>query len=217
MTKARNWDLNLLIPLDDGRSMRRTARGEDLLHQVRQLLAQVDQLAPEAFDPATAERCFSVMMSDFAARVLMPSVLGSVAGHPGISVRVRPYQAEYATELDEGTIDLLLTIEEHMITRHPVTPLFTADWVVITPVDNRLVGDTLSLEQYRSLRHVAVRYDDGRIPTMEESYVRRHAIDRPVQVADARNCGAGSVRQMISPKRMESSMKCRTCSARSVP
>ncbi|GHH30331.1 LysR family transcriptional regulator [Streptomyces lanatus] len=220
MARTRNWDLNLLIPLEvlltecsvtraarrlfltqpamsnalsrlrqhfndpllvrDGRAMRRTARGEDLLLQVRQLLAQINQLAPGGFDPATAERRFSVMMSDFAAMVLMPAVLRAVAGYPGISLRVVPYQASYAAELEEGGIDLLLTIDEHLMSNHPTVPLLTADWVAITVVDNPLVGDELTLEDYTSLRHVVVRYDDGRITTMEESYVRRHAIDRPV-------------------------------------
>ena len=174
----RHFDDPLLVR--NGRNLGRTALGDYLLDRVHELLAQIDQLAPRVFDPATAKRSFSLMMSDFAAAVLMPSILPSLTSCPGVSLHVRAFGASYATELEDGTIDLLLTSDEHLLAQHRVAPLFTEKWVVITAADNPLIGERLSAAQYTEMRHVVVRYEDGRVPAMEEAYIRKHGIDRQV-------------------------------------
>ena len=174
----RHFDDPLLVR--NGRNLGRTALGDYLLDRVHELLAQINQLAPRAFDPATAKRSFSLMMSDFVAAVLMPSILPSLTSCPGVSLHVRAFGASYATELEDGTIDLLLTSDEHLLAQHRVAPLFTEKWVVITAADNPLIGERLSAAQYTEMRHVVVRYEDGRVPAMEEAYIRKHGIDRQV-------------------------------------
>ncbi len=174
----RHFDDPLLVR--NGRNLGRTALGDHLLDQVHDLLAQINQLAPMVFDPATAKRSFSLMMSDFAAAVLMPSVLRSLTSYPGVSLHVRAFGASYAADLEDGTIDLLLTSDEHLLAQHRVAPLFTERWVVITAADNPLIGDRLSADQYTAMRHVVVRYEDGRVPAMEEAYTQKHGIGRQV-------------------------------------
>ena len=174
----RHFDDPLLVR--NGRNLGRTALGDYLLDRVHELVAQIDQLAPRVFDPATAKRSFSLMMSDFAAAVLMPSILPSLTSCPGVSLHVRAFGASYASELEDGTIDLLLTSDEHLLAQHRVAPLFTEKWVVIAAADNPLIGERLSAAQYTMMRHVVVRYEDGRVPAMEEAYIRKHGIDRQV-------------------------------------
>ena len=174
----RHFDDPLLVR--NGRDLGRTALGDYLLDRVHELVAQIDQLAPRVFDPATAKRSFSLMMSDFAAAVLMPSILPSLTSCPGVSLHVRAFGASYATDLEDGIIDLLLTSDEHLLAQHRVAPLFTEKWVVITAADNLLIGERLSAAQYTMMRHVVVRYEDGRVPAMEEAYIRKHGIDRQV-------------------------------------
>jgi LysR family nod box-dependent transcriptional activator len=174
----RHFDDPLLVR--NGRNLGRTALGDHLLDRVHELLAQINQLAPRTFDPATAKRSFALMMSDFATAVLMPSILHTLTSCPGVSLHVRAFGASYATDLEDGTIDLLLTSDEHLLAQHRVASLFTEKWVVITAADNPLVGERLSVAQYTAMRHVVVRYEDGRVPAMEEAYIRKHGIERQV-------------------------------------
>lgn len=174
----RHFDDPLLVR--NGRNLCRTALGDYLLDRVHELLAQIGQLTPKMFDPVTAKRSFSLMMSDFAAAVLMPSILQSLTSCPGVSLQVRAFGASYAAELEDGTIDLLLTSDEHLLAQHRVAPLFTEKWVVIAAANNPLIGERLSVAQYTMMRHVVVRYADGRVPAMEEAYIRKYGIARQV-------------------------------------
>ncbi len=126
-----------------------------------ELHAAVRITAP--FDPATTERCFTIITSDYADFVIMPRVLEHLTRHaPGIGMRVRPYEGSATHALEDGSADLVMgmAIEGAALKQRAV---FEETFVVIVRPDHPALADdgTIPLPRFVELGHVLVAADDG--------------------------------------------------------
>lgn len=173
----------LLVPM--GRSMQLTPRAESLAEPVRRILLQVDAtlgVKPE-FEPATAERHFRVIASDYVTQVLLAEVLRRIAQMaPRLSFDVRPTHSEMAQDLDQGRADFLVTPAHLTLPEHPQAILFDDTYHVIACQQNADLRDGLTLEQYRSLGHVVYQAEQGDNPWFEQWYANQHGNTRRVEV-----------------------------------
>ncbi|MDX2201775.1 MAG: LysR family transcriptional regulator [Hyphomicrobiaceae bacterium] len=165
--------------------MRPTPRALELAEPVRQILRQVDRmLASDAgFNPATAERTFTVRMSDILSSLLLPEILSRFRALPGLRLNVLHLPpAETVDALERDEIDVAVSmglshssaicsqtlLQDRMVCilrrTHPAArkKAFTlADFIAhghlkvsMSPTDLRFVDDVLS--QMGHTRNVVV-------------------------------------------------------------
>jgi len=159
-----------------GRSMELTPRAKALIEPVHEILLQIRNtidVEPE-FDPATARRTFTLLMSDFVSAVVMPEVIRRASTEaPGIKLRVQMLGSGDHETLESGRADLMVRAlvnperESEMVSESMhVDQLFTDDWVCVADARHPSIGETLTFEEYASLPHVTL--DFGRnVPTLE--------------------------------------------------
>jgi LysR family nod box-dependent transcriptional activator len=177
------FDDPLLVPV--GRTMRLTPRAESLVLPVREILLKVDStlgVRPD-FDPATAQRQFSIIASDYVSHVLLGEVLRRISAiAPGLGFDIRPTGAGMEQDLDQGRVDFLVTPAHLTVAGHPQVVLFDDSYHVIADRQHPDLGDTLTLEQYQSLGHVVYQNERGNNPWFEQWYANEHGATRRIEV-----------------------------------
>ena len=126
-----------------------------------ELRSAIRSTAP--FDPATAQRDFTIISSDYADLVILPRVLEHLSRTaPGIGLRMRPPTGAIHQALEDGSADLVMgrPVEGSGLRQRVV---FEETLVVIVrPGHPALDGDgtSLPLERYLELGHVMMSADD---------------------------------------------------------
>jgi DNA-binding transcriptional LysR family regulator len=176
-----------------GNDMVPTPRAEALAERVRDALAQVEQAlyGDARFDPARAERIFTLMGADFFATLLMPDFAERVARvAPGIALRM----------LDSASGDVERLLRENAIDVALERPLEMPDWIsrrllfhspfaVIAARSHKELrkariapGTAIPLDLYCSLPH-AIRSIDGGMSGMVDEALRKAGGKRRVALA----------------------------------
>lgn len=177
------FDDPLLVPV--GRTMRLTPRAETLIQPVRDIIARVDStlgVRPD-FDPATAQRHFTIIASDYVSHVLLADVLRRIAHEaPGLSFDIRPSGNTMLQDLDQGRVDLLVTPAHVAAPDHPQAVLFEDTYQVIACHQHPELQDGITLEQYQALGHVVYQNERGMNPWFEQWYANAHGDTRRIEV-----------------------------------
>ncbi|MEM8794505.1 MAG: LysR family transcriptional regulator [Pseudomonadota bacterium] len=102
----------LLVAAEGGRGMTLTARGEALQTPLHLALEELSRaIAPQTpFVPATAERTFHIMASDYAALTFgLPLIAHLETVAPNIRISIANYDRDLLLpQMEEGRIDLLI-------------------------------------------------------------------------------------------------------------
>lgn len=176
-----------------GNDMVPTPRAEALAERVRDALAQVEQAlyGDTRFDPASAERIFTLMGADFFSTLLMPDLAERIAAvAPGIAVRM----------VDSALGDVERLLRENVIDVALERPLDVPDWiarrllfpspfVVIAARNHKglakagiVPGAAIPLDVYCALPH-AIRSIDGSMGGMVDEALRKAGAERRVLLA----------------------------------
>lgn len=158
----RLFDDPLLVR--NGRVHELTSLGQSLVEPVHAVLVGVEQLLATTphFDPATDERTFTVVASDYVTLILLrPLLEGLYSEAPHITVNVIPVSGATEVELERAQVDLVVMPRELSPTmqRFPNRPLFTDRYVGAVWNQHRDVGETLGRDQLEQLRYV--RYNQA--------------------------------------------------------
>jgi DNA-binding transcriptional LysR family regulator len=132
-----------------------TPLGIALRHRTELATVAVERVfgAQPDFDPATSEREFTVLLSDYALMVLGPIVANLLEERaPRIRLRLEPHgpTAIDDTEATLRGVDLLL-VPHGFISGYPSQELYRDSWVCVVAAENDAVGDELTVEELRSL------------------------------------------------------------------
>lgn len=168
-----------------GRKMVLTPLGESLAQPLRNLLAQTESLINSAphFDPASSDRTFVIIMSDYAAQVLMMRVLQSIAREaPNVRVTIDRLTEDNLENFKRGEHELLLIAEQGSVANCERHHIFEDDYVCVVWSGNKNVGRTITTEQYLSMPHVVAQFPYGRLNTHDEQYLQRIGLKRNVAV-----------------------------------
>lgn len=169
-----------------GRRMVLTPLAESLQQPVRELLLQVHTLLETrpGFDPATSNRHFRLVMSDFVSTVLMTEVLRQAEDlAPDVTFELISNNLDAPIDLlERADVDLLVMPMEFLSREHPREVVFEDRYVCIVSADHPDVGDTLSAQQYLALGHVGVRFGHARLPTLDQWFVAKEGHDRRMEV-----------------------------------
>lgn len=114
--------------------------------------------ASPAFDPATSERQFTLMISDYAMAVLGERLASRLATEaPGVRLRMTQTVTTVVDQPMEAlrSIDGLL-LPHGFLSDIPVTDLYEDTWVCVVAADNDRVGDALTMEEVATLPWVVM-------------------------------------------------------------
>lgn len=164
-----------------GRAMVLTAFGATLAKQSSEMLSQIGRFARlrPSFDPATADRQFTLVASDYALSLLLPLVMPRItAAAPGIALHSEVRAPDYEQRLMRGGIDLAMVPGPMAPRDFPTLPLFDDEYVCIAWTKNKAIGRTLSLEQFLSLGHVARVNRASPAPTQDELRISQQGYRR---------------------------------------
>lgn len=150
-----------------GREMELTPRGVSLVEPVREALLRIQLLlgTQPTFDPKTARREFTVIMSEEAVPGVLPALLRTLSLEaPELDLHIEMISPAALSRLEYGEADLALCLENLQmfdLRAYPenirATPLRPVNWVCAVSKDHPTVGDALSLEQYVGLQHMIGR------------------------------------------------------------
>ncbi|MEK7833122.1 MAG: LysR family transcriptional regulator, partial [Acidobacteriota bacterium] len=168
-----------------GRKMELTARAQSLAKPVRDILQQVQSTisAQVTFDPAKAERKFSLAVSDYVIAVLLADLLRQIGREaPGIAFDLWPVTGNAPHELENGDVDFIIAPKPYLSANHPQQELFEEGYACIAWSENTQVHRQLSFEQYLALAHVEVRLGEKRQPGFAEMMLTRLNYERKIEV-----------------------------------
>jgi LysR family transcriptional regulator, nod-box dependent transcriptional activator len=177
------FDDPLIVPV--GRKMDLTPLAESLLQPINDLLLRIDatiRLRPE-FDPLTTRRHFTVVASDYTISVLLATVLKRAhRDAPGLTVGLCPPSEFVTQELESGEVDFVIMPEMFTSPSQSSQVLFDDSYVVIVCNDNP-VGDSITLERYLELGHVAYQAEKSRTPVFERWFTEKYGYSRRIEVS----------------------------------
>jgi DNA-binding transcriptional LysR family regulator len=168
-----------------GRRMELTPLGRSLAQPVREILLNVQStvVARLEFDPAQARRNFVIRASDYLTTVLLTNVVQRLQREaPGITLHIANMSDDVPEQLDRGEVDLVIYPSISVNPDHPSQALFEESFSCVVWKGNPLVGDTLSLEQYKQMGHVAATFGDSRSVSFEGLVMANLGMSRTVEV-----------------------------------
>jgi LysR family transcriptional regulator, nod-box dependent transcriptional activator len=168
-----------------GRSMVLTPLAEDLILPVREVLQQAQLLIDrsQVFTPSNSRRRYRIVLSDYVETVLAATVLRRIEREaPSVSIELLPFGESVAETLERGEIDFLIAPDNEISPSHPSVSLFKDTYVCVFWSGNRLIGDSISFDQYMNLGHIGINFGKGRYHSWDEALMAQKGFKRRVEV-----------------------------------
>ena len=157
LRRLRNlFDDPLLVRTSDG--MTPTERALELEPLVRDILGKVEHaLQPTSdFDPATSDRVFRIMASDYAESTLLPSLLSKLRQQaPGISLDIMTPSDVSFLDVERGKVDMVINRFDSIPQSFHQITVWTDSFSCLLSANNPLLKD-FSLDNYLNAHHVWV-------------------------------------------------------------
>lgn len=166
-----------------GKKMMPTAHALGLLPLVENAIATMQALIATAatFEPATSQRMFRIVASDYVTTVLICPLLADLAAEaPNIRLEILAPSPDVTMRLEEGSIDCLVTPEQYLSPEHPRLLLFEERHVVVGWKGNPIFRKKITEAIYQSCGHIVVELD--RAQTFIESQLRMRGDHRRIEV-----------------------------------
>jgi len=150
--------LNDELLVREGRNMRKTELGQELMPTVRRLVSEIESmlLGRRHFDPGTSRRNFRIAASDYYAAVLLPELIASMRREsPDVRLDVYERAGLPAGELARAELEAVLTtggrVEAPLVSKE----LFREGFVCVVRKQHPTRG-RLTLTRYVELDHLLV-------------------------------------------------------------
>ena len=131
----------------------------------------------QQFEPSTSDRIFRIATTDYVSMAMLPNLLADLGRNaPRVRIAItelagtKPYDA-----LRRGEVDLLLGSFSPPVPSVQFTDLFTDRYVCLMRRDHPLVGRRISLRQFLTLPHMAIRRQHGGQPDSSTECLHRRA------------------------------------------
>lgn len=177
-----HFDDKLLVQV--GRKMELTPRAEVLLDAVRDVLLRVDTTiaAQPVFVPATSDREFRILVSDYSLSTLIPHVVAlAYAQSQTVRFRFLPQVEQPQRALDRGEADMLLFPENYCSPDHPTETLWSEEFVCMVWNGSAHVHRPLTLENYVKAGHVVMQPNIS-VPSFETTFLQSIGVNRRLEV-----------------------------------
>ena len=165
-----------------GRTMLPTVRAAQLEAQVTTALQQLRAALtpPEAFDPASSRRGFSLSGGDYASMVILPHLASRLAhAAPLVDLRFRFVEKDVIPGLlDTGALDLALGVYPRAPKRFCVQSLFEERFVCVARRRHPALRAGLTLDTFVSLPHLLVTERGDARGAVDEALARANMTRR---------------------------------------
>jgi DNA-binding transcriptional LysR family regulator len=166
--------------------MRPTQLAEEMAPVIADALARLDDviLGQQHFDPASAERLFTIAPNDYVEFVLVPAVVARLREvAPGIRLRLTPFGSDLVeTGITSGTTALALgrmvDPPDNVVVQH----VMDDGLACVVRADHPEIGDSITREQYERLKHVNM-LPPGRLRVGLFQPLEREGLKRDVAVS----------------------------------
>jgi DNA-binding transcriptional LysR family regulator len=168
-----------------GRRMELTPLGESLVEPINDVLLRIDATIATrpAFDPASTRRQFSIVASDYSINALLLEVLRRVHREaPGMSIEFHTPSEAAAAELESGEVDFIINPESQVSPEQSGVVLFEDSYTCVVDAENTEIGDSITIDRYLTLRHVAFRSGRLGFPQLEIWLMNRYGNARTIEV-----------------------------------
>lgn len=177
------FDDDLLVKV--GHKMHATPYALELAGPVREVLLTIRSsiTAKPVFDPATSNRHFRLVMSDYLITVLFAQVIQTIRQRaPQLTFELLVPGDTTAEMLVNGEVDIVILPDHFVLAGHPSQLLFEEEHVCVVCRDNPLVGDVLTFEQYAQMGHVSVGFGRNRMLSIEDFFLSQYGFKRRIEV-----------------------------------
>lgn len=168
-----------------GRKMELTPLAQSLVEPVNDVLVRIDATIatrPE-FNPLTTRRQFSIVASDYVMSVLMVDVMRRVHREsPGMSIEFRSPSESAAADVESGEVDFIIFPESLSSPVQSAAVLFEDSYTIVVDGCNSEIGDSVDIDQYLNLRHVAVKNGTYGLAQLEILLSNRYGDARNVEI-----------------------------------
>jgi DNA-binding transcriptional LysR family regulator len=171
-----------------GKRMYPTAFAEALAPQLKECLKGLEALvsSPNEFDPATAQRTFVIVSSDYVTTaVLVPLVTRLAERAPGVKLDIVLPNEDSVGQIAEGKVDLLITPDAYVHPDHPAELLFEEKHVVVGWNRNPVFDQGLTEEGMFACGHVAVAIGRDRVAAFADRQLALMGKPRRIEVTAA--------------------------------
>lgn len=182
LSRLRDYFDDPLI-VQKGRRMELTPLAESLVGKVNDLLLMVDATlgSTAEFDPGVSKRNFVLIASDYSIRILLTSLLRSIAEEaPHLTFEFRHVSGVAYQELESGEVDFIISPAWHETEGFASCPLFEDNYRAVVDVAHEGIGASISLDDYAASGHVVV--DSRGVPMFDAWFEKEHPGLRRVQV-----------------------------------
>ena len=164
--------------------MQPTPRAHELAGPIAEALRLLGRaLQAEAFDPRSADRTFTVAMSDYAAAVILPPLLARLgAAAPRVDLRVRGIfgRDEAVALLDGGEADLAVGVPVEASARILARPLFRESFVCAARRGHPAFAEGAGLAAFAAAPHLLVSPEGDRSGLVDRELAKRGLARRVV-------------------------------------
>lgn len=150
------FDDPLLVRTSEG--MTPTERASELAPLVRNVLVDIEKAVQpkSAFDPATAERVFRIMASDYTESTLIPPLLRELRETaPGVSLDILTPSDVSFLDVEQGRVDMVINRFDTMPQSFHQNTVWEDGFSCLLSVDNP-IRENFNLETYLQAQHVWV-------------------------------------------------------------
>ena len=171
-----------------GKRMYPTAFAEALAPQLKESLRGLERLiaSPNLFDPATAQRTFVIVASDYVTTAVLAPLVNRLAERaPGVRLDIVLPNEESVGQVAEGKVDLLITPDPYLHPDHPAELLFEERHVVVGWNANPIFERPLTEAGVFACGHVAVAIGHDRSPAFADRQLALMGKPRRVEVTTA--------------------------------
>lgn len=158
-----------------------THRAVHLYHEFESILRRVEEiLSPNGFDPTKVTDAFTIAATDYAAIVILPTVVGQITQvAPHINLEVVPWDETVFRRLEANTLDLVLW-GNVAPSNLRAQSLFREKLVCLVRRGHPLTNKRPTLKSYASYPHAAVTLT---VKTQDfiDRVLREHGLQRKMQ------------------------------------
>jgi DNA-binding transcriptional LysR family regulator len=163
--------------------MRPTPRAEQIAQPIRDALRELRIiLEPEAFDPASYTREFSLAVNNYAARAIVPALACTVGNlAPRVSLDINPIgMREVLDQLDAGGMDVALTALVDGGERFKCVRVTDDDFVVLLDGAHSAARDAvIPAERLAETPHIAIT-STGDDTSFVDDALEQHGLTRTI-------------------------------------
>ena len=168
-----------------GKRMYPTAFARNLVPQVQSSLRQLDSMlvTSAGFDPATSQRTFRIVASDYVATVVLVPLISHLATlAPRVRTEVLLTSDSGLKQIENGDVDLLITPEDYVSPDLPTTNLYEESHVMVGCANNPDFTANLTEKEFLAAGHVTVAIGNLRTPAFGDKVLESLGKVRRVEV-----------------------------------